>query len=208
MAVARPRHRGLVALGAMLALLIGIGLAVFAQPTARDAAGLLTSVLESRTKRPVINDWSAIRGAVVLGGEPARLAEALRLKRDHPSLRVVLSGASDYELSLIAKLEEPVRSQVVVERESWQAFRKTCGNAIFSRRLIAPKPGERWVLVTSALHMPRALGAFYEAGFAVEPWPVQRDTEPSLRLALHEWIGLIVYRLTGCSPAFLPYSAK
>jgi uncharacterized SAM-binding protein YcdF (DUF218 family) len=35
-----------------------------------------------------------------------------------------------------------------------------------------PKPGERWLLVTSAAHMPRAIGCFRRAGFAVEACPV------------------------------------
>jgi uncharacterized SAM-binding protein YcdF (DUF218 family) len=39
-------------------------------------------------------------------------------------------------------------------------------------QLAAPKPGERWLLVTSAYHMPRAVGLFRKVGFAVEPYPV------------------------------------
>ena len=58
------------------------------------------------------------------------------------------------------------------EREA----RDTWENAAKSKALVGPKPGERWLLVTSASHMPRAMGAFRKAGFAVEPWPVDYRT--------------------------------
>ena len=98
--------------------------------------------------------------------------------------------------------------------------RNTAENAVYSKALVAPKPGERWLLVTSAMHMPRAIGAFREAGFPVEAYPVDYKTNgwqdlgslvgslsAGLRqtdTALHEWIGLIAYRLTGKSSALLP----
>ena len=50
--------------------------------------------------------------------------------------------------------------------------RNTQENAEFSKALVAPKEGERWLLVTSAFHMPRSVGLFRKAGFAVEPYPV------------------------------------
>ena len=50
--------------------------------------------------------------------------------------------------------------------------RNTQENAEFSKAIAAPKPGERWLLVTSAYHMPRSVGLFRKAGFAVEPYPV------------------------------------
>jgi uncharacterized SAM-binding protein YcdF (DUF218 family) len=85
---------------------------------------------------------------------------------------------------------------------------------------VQPQPGQRWLLVTSANHMPRAMGAFRKAGFTVEPWPVDYRTAdkydrylmfeaPSeglrrLELAVHEWIGLIAYRLMGRSDELFP----
>ncbi|MBV9969593.1 MAG: YdcF family protein, partial [Xanthobacteraceae bacterium] len=98
--------------------------------------------------------------------------------------------------------------------------RNTAENAVYSKALAAPKPGERWLLVTSAMHMPRAIGAFREAGFPVEAYPVDYKTNgwqdlsgvigslsSGLRqtdTALHEWIGLVAYRLTGKSSALFP----
>ena len=65
--------------------------------------------------------------------------------------------------------------------------------------------------------MPRAIGCFRQAGFAVEPYPVdyrwigKMDWAPGLQeglenldLAVHEFTGLTVYWLTGKSSAWLP----
>jgi uncharacterized SAM-binding protein YcdF (DUF218 family) len=46
--------------------------------------------------------------------------------------------------------------------------RNTVENAVYSKAIV-PKPGERWLLVTSAYHMPRAIAVFRKAGFPVEP---------------------------------------
>jgi uncharacterized SAM-binding protein YcdF (DUF218 family) len=55
----------------------------------------------------------------------------------------------------------------------------------------------RWLLVTGALHMPRAVASFEKAGFRIEPWPVNGATSEASMVssAVHEWIGLIAYRL-------------
>ncbi len=90
---------------------------------------------------------------------------------------------------------------------------------MFSKELAKPKPGERWLLVTSAQHMPRAIGVFRQAGFAVEAYPVawqtglRPDFEPSLNIvgnlsgldaAAYEWVGLAAYWFTGKSAALFP----
>ncbi len=97
----------------------------------------------------------------------------------------------------------------------------TAQNAAFTRDLLMPQPGQRWLLVTSASHMPRAVGSFRRAGFPVIPYPVgyttsglpddywtiRFDASTSLvraDVALHEWLGLIAYWLTGRTDALLP----
>jgi DUF218 domain len=64
------------------------------------------------------------------------------------------------------------RDRIIVERKS----RNTTENAAFTKQLVMPKPGERWLLVTSAMHMPRAVGVFRKAGFAVDAYPVGYQT--------------------------------
>ena len=70
------------------------------------------------------------------------------------------------------------RDRIVLEDKS----RNTAENAEFTRRLVDPKPGERWLLVTSAMHMPRSVGAFRKAGFPVEAYPVDWRTVPDQKL--------------------------
>jgi len=160
----------------------------------------LKSALEARFERPALDNWGTIRGLVVLGYQPERLKEALRLMRDHPHLRLVMSGWGDVEMTLLGNIDDTLRAHVEIEQNSLS----TCGNAVSSVQLIAPGPGDRWLLVTSALHMPRAIGAFRKAGFPVEPWPVYEANAASWSAVLHEWLGLAAYRLLGCSEAFLP----
>jgi uncharacterized SAM-binding protein YcdF (DUF218 family) len=85
---------------------------------------------------------------------------------------------------------------------------------------VRPEPSQSWLLVTSAYHMPRSMGLFRKAGFNVTAFPVDyrsfsgagdwrlnRETSRGLRLfdlAVHEWTGLIAYRLSGKIDSFFP----
>jgi DUF218 domain len=210
-AVARVRavSRGLirsVTAGVLVAVLSALSAWWYGDAIASHTLQRLTSSLETRFDRPAIDDWSAIRGLVALGGQPARLREALLLMGDHPHLRLVVSGPNDVEMRLASNAGETIRARTRIETTSLTTLKNTCGNAVFSTQMIAPARGERWLLVTSALHMPRAIGAFRKAGFSVEPWPVYDDKtfKAPWSYVLHEWIGLAAYRLSGCSDAFLP----
>ncbi len=107
------------------------------------------------------------------------------------------------------------RERLIVEDRS----RNTVENAVYTAAMIDPKPGERWLLVTSAAHMPRAVGCFRRAGIPVEAVPVDRrldrgvDFFPSdslaegllaLDAATREWVGLFVYWLTGQTSELFP----
>jgi len=169
---------------------------------------------------------SAARGAAALNEAAERLTAAVELARRYPNARIVYSGGSgnllhsdvseaDQALPQFEKLGL-VRARVLLESRS----RNTAENAVFSKRLAKPKPGERWLLVTSAHHMPRAVACFRRAGFAVEPYPVDwrtrgRDdlTEPFGSLAgglaradaaAKEYVGLFVYWLTGRTSELWP----
>ena len=170
---------------------------------------------------------SRSRGQVALDDSAERMTEAVALARLYPSARLVFTGGSN---SLTAQegteAEQAIElwvslgvanERVLLEDKS----RNTSENAVFSRGLVAPKPGERWLLVTSAWHMPRAVGLFRKAGFAVTPYPVDFRTEasaarllrPTLDIAsgialfnagTREWIGLAAYWLSGRTDAFFP----
>jgi uncharacterized SAM-binding protein YcdF (DUF218 family) len=168
----------------------------------------------------------ATRGQIGLTDAAERILVVPELARKFPDAKIVYSGGdpglftqrgneADVAPALFESLGVP-RSRIMLENRS----RNTAENAAFSKALVAPKPGERWLLVTSAAHMPRAIGAFREAGFPVEAYPVDYQTNGwqdlrnifgslsgglgQLDGALHEWIGLIAYRLTGKSSALFP----
>jgi uncharacterized SAM-binding protein YcdF (DUF218 family) len=171
-------------------------------------------------------DLSAAHGEPVVRGAPDRIIRAATLAHTYPNARIVFSGGSANLISNDAKEADYAaaifeglgiaKSRLIMERRS----RNTLENAEFSRDLVKPKPGERWLLVTSAFHMPRSVGLFRKAGFAVEPYPVDWRTrnKPDFTAfsslgaeglartdtALREWMGLVAYRLTGKTGQLLP----
>jgi uncharacterized SAM-binding protein YcdF (DUF218 family) len=168
----------------------------------------------------------AARGQVALNEAAERLTSMVELARQYPFARIVLSGGiggldqtGETEAVLEARLLERLgipQSRLLLEDRS----RDTDENALQSKAIAHPLPGERWLLVTSAYHMPRAVGAFRRVGFAVEAYPVDwrtRGPKDLVRLfssvsdglkrldtAVHEWVGLLVYWLTGRSSALFP----
>lgn len=171
-------------------------------------------------------DVSAARGVAVVRGAADRIVAAAALARQYPDARIVFTGGSSNliendprEADFAAEIFERLgvrRERLTIERRS----RNTEENAEFTKAIAAPKNGERWLLVTSAYHMPRSVGLFRKAGFAVEPYPVDwrvGSRADLLRLsavaieglqrtglAVHEWIGLLAYRLTGKTSQLLP----
>jgi uncharacterized SAM-binding protein YcdF (DUF218 family) len=172
-------------------------------------------------------DLSVAHNVPVIRAAPDRIVAAAALARKYPNAKIVFSGGSsslisneareaDYAAAVFESLGLD-RARLIMDRIS----RNTYENAVLSKRLGAPKPGERWLLVTSAYHMPRAVGLFRKAGFAVEPcpvdWHVGRDaaeilgftqfsTDGLVRtdIAVREWLGLAAYRLAGRTSALFP----
>ena len=169
---------------------------------------------------------SAYRNAVALNEAAERITFAAELARRYPNARIVYSGGSNALLSYGA-IEAPfavrelealgvAHDRIIAEEQS----RNTIENAVYSLLVAQPKPGERWLLVTSAFHMPRSIAAFRAAGFAVEACPVDWRTRGSLDAArffgslseglartdaaVHEWVGLVAYRLTGKTRELFP----
>jgi uncharacterized SAM-binding protein YcdF (DUF218 family) len=199
--------------------------------------------LENRFPRADLSG-RPIDGIVVLGGaedshvatgrkvhafnEAAeRLTEMAALSRRFPAAKIVFTGGAieiftgptigaDAAAIVLHDIGVGSDDRLLLERKA----RNTWENAVYSKDLAQPKPGERWLLVTSAWHMPRAMGVFRKAGFRIEPWPVDyRTAGPGdallpfkapvdglrrLDFVVREWIGLAVNRLTGRSDDFFP----
>lgn len=199
--------------------------------------------LENRIARAQIKPGEPVHGIIILGGlengrvslargtlainEAAeRMTEAVILARRHPGAKILFSGGAGSVFrehlpgaaSIVDYLREAgiANGRLLVEDRS----RNTYENALFSKAAAKPKPGERWLLVTSAFHMSRSLGCFRKVGFDVAPWPVDYRTKDAgdllrpfdsigkglrrLDTAAKEWIGLIAYYAADRTSALFP----
>jgi uncharacterized SAM-binding protein YcdF (DUF218 family) len=169
---------------------------------------------------------SGLRGEPSLNEAAERITIVGELAQRYPKARIVftggdgtLSGTGGAETEHALRLFEGfgiTRSRIELE----SASRNTAENATLTKKLVDPKPGGRWILVTSAHHMPRAIGCFRRTGFAVEAYPVDWRTGGSVDLlalslslsaglartdvAVREWIGLVIYWLTGRTSELFP----
>lgn len=196
---------------------------------------LLMHPLEDRFQRPVALP-EKIDGIVVLGGgfeagvnlvrggyelnsSGDRFVEAAILAARHPEAKVVITGGTgtmilEGEADGVTAPRLLTALGVAPERLILESrSRNTYENAVLTKEMVKAKPGETWLLVTSAFHMPRSVGLFRKAGFDVVPWPSDyrtsgketigiaqdnpQDSLQNMSMAFREWVGLFVYRITG-----------
>ncbi|MER8749896.1 YdcF family protein [Mesorhizobium sp. M1050] len=221
-------RRRLAVTGCVLAFLI------LALSAWTSLGAMMLNPLEERFARPKLPE--KVDGIVVLGGgfegsinlvrggyelnsSGDRMVEAAILARRFPTAKVIVSGDTgelfpdgEGDAATAPRLFTALgvtADRLILENKS----RNTYENAVFSKELVTPKPGETWLLVTSAFHMPRAKALFDKAGFATVPWPVDyrtsgregiglfrdnpADSLQATTVAIREWIGLIAYWLSG-----------
>lgn len=168
------------------------------------------------------------RGVTALVSEAGdRMTEAVVLAHRYPEARIVFTGGTAEVIPRNGPTEGQAalrffravgiaEDRITIEDRS----RTTAENARYTAELVKPKPGERWLLVTSAWHMPRSVGCFREVGWSVLPWPTDYRTSgpddlkgivmrPSggltiVDIATKEWIGLVAYWLSGRTDALFP----
>lgn len=170
---------------------------------------------------------SSHRGRMALADSGERVANIAALARRYPTARILYSGGSvsifrhtTVEADVAAVYFESfgiAEDRILLERKA----KNTWQNAVYSKELAKPVEGETWLLVTSAFHMPRAMGVFRQAGWPeMVPWPVDYrmagppDTKrirtnaglgvQLIDLAAKEWIGLLAYRVTGRTGSLFP----
>ena len=229
--------RRFVTIGAILLLLVGLS----------PLGNALILPLENRFPRVDLNEMPVPAGLIILGGGESRLVGSARkaptlneagerllegaiLGLRFPDAKVAFSGGdagilfkSDSEAQgaaeILTQLGVP-RERLILEANA----RDTYENAVYLKRELdasgAFNTKAPWLLITSAYHMPRSMGAFRQAGFDVEPWPVDyrtRGSEDFLKpfgkvseglrrvdTATREWVGLLAYWLTGRTNALFP----
>lgn len=177
----------------------------------------------------IASQLSQAYGEPVVSSDAGRIVAIAKLARAYPNARIVYAGGEgslfpkgtpegQYLYQLLDSFGI-ARERVALETRS----RNTFENAAFAKDLARPRPGERWLLVTSAQHMPRAVGCFRRIGFPVEAYPVAWRTRVggsvlpgsvlsgglrNLDTATHEWLGIFVYWLTGRTSELLPGPAS
>ena len=223
---------------------IGTAAALFLLAGITPVSSWLLSPLEERFPRIEIAEGSRdYAGIIVLGGGEdgrasvdrrqlhlneagERITEGAVLARRLPEARLIFTGGVATILKDVPGGAASVgafwramgipASRIVIEDRS----RNTIENALFTRDLLQPKPGERFLLVTSAAHMPRSIGVFRKAGFDVVAYPTDyRTAFPEDALSpfgsipaglkrldegTKEWFGLFAYWLMGRTTALFP----
>ncbi len=144
----------------------------------------------------------------------------MQLARQFPNAKLIFSGGSGSMVHQQQKQADVARrlfkqqglqvERIIFERES----RNTWENAVNSKSLLVPDENEKWVLITTAWHMPRSLGSFCKVGWNVTPYPVDFRTRKgdllrldwnfashlkTLKTGIKEWLGLFAYRYSGKS---------
>ena len=229
--------RRFVSIGAILLLVVSLS----------PLGNALILPLEDRFPRADLDRPPAPAGLIILGGGENRLVGSARkaptlneagerllegaiLAQRFPDAKVAFSGGdagilykSDSEAQGAADILTRLgvsRDRLILEANA----RDTYENAIYLKKELVGEGAfgrdARWLLITSAYHMPRSIGAFRQAGFDVEPWPVDYRTRgrqdfskpfdkvsEGLRrvdTATREWVGLLAYWLTGRTNALFP----
>lgn len=153
----------------------------------------------------------------LLNDAAERMTAAVALHRLNPQLQVVFTGGegaaftngpSEAERAhrFFATMGLPVDSALYEDRS-----RNTFENAVLTAQLARIDKKQAWLLLTSAWHMPRAMGVFQAQGWNVTAYPVDYRTASATpwtaysllegiglwQLALHEYAGIVSYHLLG-----------
>lgn len=155
----------------------------------------------------------------LVGGDfgSTRLTGAAILAKRYPSARIVFTGGSGDPRQ--QEIGEAVSAKIVLlslgiapQRLTFEGkSRNTWENFVFTKAIVKPKPGETWLLATSAFHMPRSMAIACKTGWKVTPWATDYLTAPHIRfqpenfadnlritdLVFKEYLGMAVYRLSG-----------
>jgi len=168
-------------------------------------------------------ELSSIHNAPQFNQGAERLMVVPQLMLRYPQAKVIFTGGSgallrpSYRGGDVAKQwlsQQGLGSRMIIERDS----RNTFQNAIYTRELIGELSDQKgkWLLVTSAFHMPRSIGVFRQHGMEMIPYPVDyrvgedrfrpnfTRNMADLKTGVREWIGLLAYHLTEKTAELIP----
>lgn len=188
----------------------------------QDVTGI---ILLSGSERPSASD---AYGEPQTGSHGSRYIAALRLAHRYPQARFIYTGGPRTEPGKGPLETQSAVAAAILDNTGLEPSRVTyesgsrdsCDHPVNVRALVQPQAGQHWVVVTSAMHMPRVVACFRAAGWPdVVPYPTDftvvigawntgtfqvAENLALLDTALHEWVGLAYYRLTGRIAEFFP----
>lgn len=213
-------------------VLVCLSTVVFVIIAITPVTRLMLSPLENRFARPE-NVSGPIRGIIVLGGisnawisynrrsldvnaSGDRLIETVALARRFPEAEIWLLGRHETKsiMRILAALGVP-RDRIKFENTS----KNTYQNLALAKPVAKPGCREKWILVTSAWHMPRAIAVARSLEWPVIAFPTDyrtidgqargikvelAETLVLFNSAVKEWLGLLVYRLRGWTREIWP----
>ncbi len=157
------------------------------------------------------------RGETAYNLTAGRFIQFIELAKENPSLQLVFTG-TPFEVETARERFRALGldpNRIIFEGGS----KDTRENAAKTAALLSPIPEEKWILITSAYHMPRSVALFRKAGFKVIPFPLDYHApgkyEPWFFLGLtlnleawqassREWLGMVINYLMGRSDEILP----
>jgi uncharacterized SAM-binding protein YcdF (DUF218 family) len=201
-------------------ILVSIGVLLLLLQSNSLIGDLLLSPLESRY--PVLTDPSAlgkdsqapVRWVAVLGGgitKYSRFVEGARIHKALPGSKLLLSVGQDDGSLAHGSIE--MAQLMGLRREDLIIIQDVKDTREEVQQMIQTIAADRFVLVTSASHMPRAMALFQGAGMNPLPAPTEHfvvGSRPSYAYvfpsshalsmserAIYEYLGLLWLRLAG-----------
>ena len=155
---------------------------------------------------------------IILNGSVERLLESMTLIKKYKDAKVIFSSGSGSiknptmdHASIAKKFFMKIgldTDKIIFENKS----RNTYENIFFSKEIAKPTKNEKWIVITSAFHMNRAIFIGEKNNWTLTPYAVD-FTQPKkftfipnldvlsnlgqMQHGSHEWIGLIAYFLMG-----------
>jgi uncharacterized SAM-binding protein YcdF (DUF218 family) len=216
-----PRSGMMLSVAALMGLLVlstGAGSSLLVEPLEQRYAPL-ESPKDASAQAIVVLGAGRLADAPEYGGrdvpnyiELARLRYAAKLHRETGLPILVTGGAPDGSVeSEAAGMARALREDFATPVK-WleEQSNTTVENAAFSASMLKAAGVQRILLVTDAMHMPRSVMVFETTGLEIVPAPTVLFSSARLtplafipngeglrrsHYALHEWIGLLWYRL-------------
>ena len=153
-----------------------------------------------------------------LNNSSERLIESIKLIKKYNNAKVVFSGglgSIEYPKLSHAKVAERFFTELglpINKIKFEYKSRNTYENILFSKKIVKPKQNEKWILITSAFHMNRAMFIGEKNNWNFIPYAVDfrqpkkihlipnlnfMENISQLQLGAHEWIGLVSYYFMG-----------